>query len=179
MNCYDDARGAYQRACDEDASPIRRLSGINLAIREALELSPSYSSALLNLGKLLADSGQLAEAVEKYQQALRLRPDFADAHNNLGAALAGLGRLDEAIVHYQKAIDINPNFVEARFNLANAMAARGNLNEAIAHLQKLLTLANARNNTAQAAAIRARVQKFQSEAEGKSRILKELQEVTE
>ena len=31
---FDDARSAYQRACDEDASPIRRLSGINLAIRE-------------------------------------------------------------------------------------------------------------------------------------------------
>ncbi|MCX6877876.1 MAG: tetratricopeptide repeat protein [Verrucomicrobia bacterium] len=31
---FDDARGAYQRACDEDASPIRRLSGINVAIRE-------------------------------------------------------------------------------------------------------------------------------------------------
>jgi len=31
---FDDARSAYQRACDQDASPIRRLSGINSAIRE-------------------------------------------------------------------------------------------------------------------------------------------------
>ncbi|MEI6536218.1 MAG: tetratricopeptide repeat protein, partial [Verrucomicrobiaceae bacterium] len=31
---FDDARAAYQRACDEDASPIRRLSGMNVAIRE-------------------------------------------------------------------------------------------------------------------------------------------------
>ncbi len=31
---FDHARAAYQRACDEDASPIRRLSGMNAAVRE-------------------------------------------------------------------------------------------------------------------------------------------------
>ena len=31
---FDDARSAYQRACDEDASPVRRLSGMNAAVRE-------------------------------------------------------------------------------------------------------------------------------------------------
>ena len=31
---WDDARLAYQRACDADASPVRRVSGINDAIRE-------------------------------------------------------------------------------------------------------------------------------------------------
>jgi len=34
---FDEARSAYQRACDEDASPVRRLSSINAAIREVAE----------------------------------------------------------------------------------------------------------------------------------------------
>ena len=31
---FDEARTAYQRACDADASPIRRVSGVNEAVRE-------------------------------------------------------------------------------------------------------------------------------------------------
>jgi tetratricopeptide (TPR) repeat protein len=48
---FDDARSAYQRACDEDASPIRRLSGINVAIREIA----------LQQGALLVDVDRLFE----------------------------------------------------------------------------------------------------------------------
>ncbi len=141
-------------------------SQINEAIshyQKALEIQPNYAEAHLNLGALSASRGQINEAIASYQAALRIKPAFANAHFNLAVALSGRNQIDEAIVHYQKAIDINPNFVEARFNLANALAARGMLNEAIAHLQKLLTLANARNDTAQASAIRARIEKFQSE----------------
>ena len=35
----DEARAAYQRACDEDASPTRRLSAINVAIRDVAHQS--------------------------------------------------------------------------------------------------------------------------------------------
>ena len=34
LNQWDDARAAYQQACDADATPVRRVSGINNAIRE-------------------------------------------------------------------------------------------------------------------------------------------------
>jgi tetratricopeptide (TPR) repeat protein len=36
---WDDARRAYQQACDTDASPVRRVSGINAAIREVARRS--------------------------------------------------------------------------------------------------------------------------------------------
>ena len=48
---WDQARRAYKRACDEDASPIRRLSSINDAIREVA----SKSNALL------VDAGHIFE----------------------------------------------------------------------------------------------------------------------
>ena len=48
---FDDARCAYQRACDEDASPIRRLSGMNSAIRDVARQQ----------GVLLVDIDQLFE----------------------------------------------------------------------------------------------------------------------
>lgn len=48
---FDEARAAYQRACDTDASPIRRVSGINEAIRDVAR----------QRGALLVDADQIFE----------------------------------------------------------------------------------------------------------------------
>ena len=74
------------------------------------------------LGNALPDSGELAEAIEQYEQAVRIKPDYAEAHNHLGVALMMLGRNHEAVAHYQQALRINPNFAEARKNLTQAEA---------------------------------------------------------
>jgi tetratricopeptide (TPR) repeat protein len=50
-NRWDDARLAYQRACDADAKPIRRLSGMNDAIRSVAQES----------GALLVDADKIFE----------------------------------------------------------------------------------------------------------------------
>src|SRR5271165_6807161 len=50
-----------------------------------------------NLGNVLRDQGQLAEAIASYQRALQLRPNYAVAHNNLGNALGDQGQLTEAL----------------------------------------------------------------------------------
>ena len=52
---FDDARSAYQRACDEDASPIRRLSGINVAIRE---IADQHGALLVDVDRLFEQQSE-------------------------------------------------------------------------------------------------------------------------
>jgi tetratricopeptide (TPR) repeat protein len=132
------------------------------AYREALAIKPDFANAHFNLGVVLAGSGQVAEAIGHYRKALEFKPSYAEAHLNLGAAFDGRGQLDEAIASYQQAVKIKPDFAEAHFNLATALAARGQLNEAVAHFQKALSAASARNNSALADVIRARLRRLQS-----------------
>ena len=89
---------------------------------------------------VLANAGQLQEAIEHYQQALRLKPDYAEAHNNLGTALVDTGRPQEAIEHYRQALRLNPDYPEAHNNLGAALANAGQLQEAIEHYKQALRL---------------------------------------
>ena len=68
--------------------------------RAALALQPESPGLLLDLGKVLCESGQFDEAIAIYNRALRLKPDFAAAYNNLGVALVaegGLRRVDRRV----------------------------------------------------------------------------------
>ena len=45
------------------------------------------SSILLNiLGAVLAESGEIDEAIKNYKKAIIINPNYAQAYNNLGAA---------------------------------------------------------------------------------------------
>ena len=57
---------------------------------------------------MLADFGQIEEAVELLQQAVRLEPLTANAHFDLARLLTSLGRYDEAVQSARKAIDLQP-----------------------------------------------------------------------
>jgi tetratricopeptide (TPR) repeat protein len=52
-------------------------------IRKAVELAPQYADGLNNLGVMLAEKGQTAEAIALFERALRVRPDYPDAQVNL------------------------------------------------------------------------------------------------
>jgi tetratricopeptide (TPR) repeat protein len=132
--------------------------------RQALEIKPDYAEAHLGLGAALAGRGRVDEAIAHYRKALDIKPDYAEAHNNLANALLGRGQVEEAIAHYRQALEIKPDYAAAHFNLGNALASHGQVDEAIAHYQKALDLASARNDTAMADVIRARIKLHQSVA---------------
>jgi tetratricopeptide (TPR) repeat protein len=131
--------------------------------RRALELKPVFAEAHYNLGLALAARGRVDEAIAHYQKALKIKPDYVKAHNNLATALAGRGQVDEAIDHYRKALVIKPDDVKVHINLGDVLAGRGKLDEALAHYQTALGLASARNDSALADVIRARIKLCQSE----------------
>ena len=72
------------------------------AFREALARDRGHLRALVNLGNLHLERGEVEEAIRLYQQALRQDPDFPQAHHNLAAAYRRKGQLEEAVFHLKK-----------------------------------------------------------------------------
>ena len=57
--------------------------GCNKSYKTALSINPDFPEAHNNLGTILQDKGDLAEAINAFKTALQLDPNLSDAHNNL------------------------------------------------------------------------------------------------
>ncbi len=130
--------------------------------RHALDNTSNNYIACNNLGQVLAEKGQLDQAIVYFRRAIELSGEYAQAHNNLGAALMQKGKqadeiaqqsnephgngleqqgyIDEAMAHYQRALQIKPDYAEAQSNLGNIFYGRGQVDEAIARYQKALEI---------------------------------------
>jgi tetratricopeptide (TPR) repeat protein len=105
------------------------------AYRRALELDPSHLEARLNLGRLLQESGRVAEAEAHYRAVLATDAAPATASYNLGTALEDLGRTADAITAYRDAIAADAAFADAHFNLARLYERTGRRAAAIRHFR--------------------------------------------
>jgi protein O-mannosyl-transferase len=94
-----------------------------------------------NLGVVLADEGNSAEAVRLFRAALATAPDYAEAQSNLGHEQLKSGQVDQARASLTKALDLNPNLVRAQADLGVLLASRGEFEEARRHLERSLVLA--------------------------------------
>ena len=61
-----------------------------------------------NIGSLLFDQGQSAEAATYYQRAVERDPSFADAYMQLGLCFIQQGKMTEAKPHLEKVIELDP-----------------------------------------------------------------------
>jgi tetratricopeptide (TPR) repeat protein len=105
------------------------------AYRRALELEPSHANARLNLGRLLQESGRVAEAEAHYRAVIEREGTTATGWFNLGTALEDLGRTAEAIAAYREAIAADARFADAHFNLARLYERTGRSAGAIRHFR--------------------------------------------
>ncbi|MDE2573195.1 MAG: tetratricopeptide repeat protein [bacterium] len=71
--------------------------------RAALDSDPKCTAAIVNLGNLALEDGEVERAIEQYQAALRIDAECALAHHNLGAAYRQLGRRSESVQHLRAA----------------------------------------------------------------------------
>ncbi len=101
---------------------------------------PENSRVQNNLGVVLVDAGQPADAVPHYERALELSPDYVEAQSNLGVALVHLHEFDRAQPQFERALAINPNYADAHINLAHLLARAGRLDEAVTHYEEALRL---------------------------------------
>jgi radical SAM protein with 4Fe4S-binding SPASM domain len=99
---------SYQRGCLQEAMHLWQ---------QALQVSPDFAPAMLNLGVAYRDMGNMEEAIRFFQKALAIRPAFPEAYYNLGFTWHILGRFREAMAPYLEAIRYRPDFAEAQTNL--------------------------------------------------------------
>lgn len=102
------------------------------AYEQAVRLAPDLPDARVNLGRLLYEAGQAAEAEAHYRHVLAVR-DHALAAYNLGVLLEDSKRDLEAIKAYARAIAADPALAEAHYNLARIHEQRGDQRAAIRH----------------------------------------------
>lgn len=129
----------YLEGCrlDEDETTIDQAEG---AYRRALELDPSLSNALTNLGNIRFRRGCVQEALELYGKALAVDPSQPEAHYNLGFLYFESGEAARAAECFQQALEHDPAFADAHFNLAMAYEEVGRYADARPHWETYLRL---------------------------------------
>ena len=132
----------YHRALAQAAHPDRAARDYQAALDQPIPAILKLG-AWINYGSLKKDQGDLAGAIELFQQAVDTDPSLAIAHYNLGTAHRARGYLDEAITAYRQAIALNPQYPEAYQNLGVALYKLGQLPEALQSFQQAITLYDA------------------------------------
>ncbi len=90
--------------------------------RDTLAKNPQCWMAHTNLGNLLQNSGQIAEAQQHYLRALQIKPDYPTARNDLAVSFLAEGKTEAAMQELEQALRTTPDSTEARDNLAWLLA---------------------------------------------------------
>lgn len=127
-------RGAVRLAMYQErgASAHGHLEKAEELFRTAVETSPAYADAIINLGNVkifqsrqAADPQQrqtlVRQGIEFYLQALSIRPNHYQAHSSLGVAYQDVGDTERAEQHYRQALYLVPGDWLTRKNLASIL----------------------------------------------------------
>jgi tetratricopeptide (TPR) repeat protein len=130
--------GAAPRSADDWFEAARGLeatnaSGAEAAYRHALSMSPGHADAAVNLGAMLCEQGQCAEAVDLFDRALKLSPESPVLHFNRGIALEDQHREAEAVQSYERCLALDPDFADAHYNAARLHELLGDQQGAVRH----------------------------------------------
>ncbi|MEO1592345.1 MAG: TIGR03032 family protein, partial [Cyanobacteria bacterium J06632_22] len=102
---------------------------------------PAAAKAQFETGKRLVREGNLAAALESFNQATFLAPDYGAAYNQLGKVQQQLGQWDAAMATYQHLLSmVNPNLAEAHCNLGAIWQMQGKTDEALAAYRQAVDL---------------------------------------
>ena len=130
----------YNLGCEHDEDPAESQEAVE-AYRRTLELDPYHVGALINLGNLTYDLGNIDEARRLYERALASDPDNSIAHFNLGNVYDDLGEYERAIRYFRTAICLRPDNSDAHFNLGLVYDRLGEVEDVRKHMQLYLRLA--------------------------------------
>jgi len=104
--------------------------------REAIEISPIYMDARVNIAAALMQDGRTEEAMQHYRAAMRLSPGETLIPMNLAVALMGEGRLEEAADLFRQVLEGQPDDPSAHGALGVVLARQGKPDEAIPHFRR-------------------------------------------
>ena len=111
------------------------------ALALALEYSPRFTEAWVNLGLVEERRGNFELARRDFVKARDLNPDLPAPHHALGVLADAEGHTTEAEKHYRAALKVDPGFAPARVNLARRLFARAAYDEAREHFLRLTQVA--------------------------------------
>jgi tetratricopeptide (TPR) repeat protein len=104
-------------ALQYESDPETRPQAID-AYQRVLAADPKHIDALINLGMLFYEQGQLESAAGSFLRAVAVHPNGAVAHFNLGSVLEELGQLETARQHLRIAVRLDAGHADAHYNLA-------------------------------------------------------------
>lgn len=117
------------------------LESADSALSVALEYSPHFVDALVNLGLVECQRGNFERARVLLLRARRLNPDVAQPHHALGVLAERERRPDVASEHYWEALHVDPGFAPARENLGRLQFDAGMFDAASLTFKKLIQVA--------------------------------------
>jgi tetratricopeptide (TPR) repeat protein len=122
------------------------LAAGDLAVAEArlqvaIEYSPRFVEAWVNLGLVELRRGNLDAAKRDLEKARDINPDLPAPHHGLGLLFDARDMGREAELNYRAALKVDPGFAPSRWNLARRLFARGAFEEAREQFLRLVEVA--------------------------------------
>lgn len=111
-----------------------------IRLREYLEQFSDDSLAWFNLGKILYDRKEFAQAAQAITKGLKLDPDNVRGNFLLGSIFMDLELFEEAISHLKTAVSFEPLNQEFLLALAKSLHNAGQLSKAAKFYQRVLSL---------------------------------------
>jgi len=130
---YDEAVSSFEKALSLRPKYVEAENNLGLSLRELNKLDqaqaafqaaidwqgtePADAQPYLNLGGLLADQGDLDQAIPLLLKAVTLSPDNPKTHEQLGAAYAAQNDLPKAQSELERAVALAPDTSALHFKL--------------------------------------------------------------
>jgi len=118
------------------------LSTAEARLSVALEYSPRFVEAWVNLGYVELRRGNFEQARRDFVKARSLNKEIPAPHHALGLLSDEQGDGEEAERCYRRALEVDPGFGPARANLARRLFARGQYENAREQFQRLREVAS-------------------------------------
>lgn len=112
------------------AAYLRTLSCIDADedfLNRVLALDPHNEDVLYLHGQLLAERGNVDEAIAEFAEAIAVDPSHVPAHIALGDVSVERGDLQSAVQHYWKALELRPENTDVMLKLADVRLGLGDL----------------------------------------------------
>lgn len=151
------ARVAYERVlamvpADVDAmnnlaillSAQRELDRAERLLRRAVQLAPRNAGVWNNLGTVLRERGQSADAIAAFQHALDIDPAHQSARVSLAQQYVAIGALPKARELLEQVVAANPAIAEAQYALGQVLEQQGDRAGAIRAYEAFVRVAPGR-----------------------------------
>lgn len=136
----DSTDPATQSALGRVAARSGRFPEAMARLRRALELDPSFPTALMDGGILLMEMGRFDEARPLLERALEQDAYLAEAWNALGVIESSENHVQAAISAWRRAIEADPRMIDALYNLGLMLGRNGDTRGALDALRRYSAL---------------------------------------